>query len=210
MGITDGAVLEQKVSALRARAIASRTPAQMARRLGLDPNWLSELLARDGVRVSGGASHGNTFTATDRRLFEPVKQQLFDAVVLELGAPELVARADRMSPDWWTTSGGKVATSLADVVGIGMYHTTKDRQPIPLWQSRMIWVGFAFSAMMCVVGIGVVLLYIWRWSYMGWRDGSKSSPMAAVALGVLGLVAVAAAAAVSAPSTAGALISGAA
>jgi hypothetical protein len=199
--------MEQQIEVLRARTLASRTPAQMARRLGLDPKWLAELLSRHGIRVSGGASHGNTYTGKDREVFEAAKAQLFDEVVKELGAPAVVARAD-VSPDWWTTSGGKVATSLADVVGIDMYHTTKDRQPIPLWQSRMVWVGFGFAAILCIALIGVPLLYVWRWSYMGWRDGSKASPMAAVALGVLGTLAVGAAVVVAAvsPGATGALL----
>ncbi len=179
--------LGQQIDVLRARAVGSRTPAQMARRLGLEPKWLADLLASHGVHMSGGASHGNTFTGNDLKVFDAaLKERLFDEVVRVLGAPALVAKAGGASPDWWTTPGGGLATSVASQVGIDMAFTTKDRQPIPLWKSRMVWVGLAFGLFLCLIPpVGIVVLAVWRGSYLGWRDGSKSSPQAAVALGIL-------------------------
>lgn len=182
--------LDLKIDALRARAMASLTPAQMARRLGLETRWLEDLMARHGVHVSGGASHGNTFSGRDRRTFEATREQLFDAVLAELGAPALVTRADAVSPDWWSTSGGSAAATVVGLLGIDASYTTRDRTPIPLWRSRMIWVTLAIGLFLCVVPpVGLLFLEIWRRSYFGWRDGSKASPNAAISLGILVILA---------------------
>jgi hypothetical protein len=181
---------EPQLEAVRIRAVESRTPAQMARRLGLDPKWLAEILARRfGVHLSRGARRGHTFTGNDRKVFDAaMKERLFAAAVDEVGAQALVTRATAAGPDWWTTSGGQLATSVAGLAGIDMAFAAKDRTPIPRWQSRMVWAGFAFSCLLCIALVGILFLWLWRWSYFGWRDGSKSSPTAAVALGVLGVL----------------------
>jgi hypothetical protein len=181
------AVLQEHLAAIRQRALESRTPAQMARRLGRDPQWLADLLyARSGIRLSGGASHGNTYSGRDLEVFDTAtKEHLFDVVVETVGAEKLVAGAPGGRPDWWATPGGKLFESVVGLADISVGHDTLDRQPIPLWQSRILWLGLFWSALMCAALVGVPLLWVWRNSYMGWREGSKSTPRAAVALGII-------------------------
>lgn len=181
--------LERHVSALRLDAVTSRTPAQMARRLGLDQKWLAELLARrSGIRMSDGALHGDTYTGTDMDVFDDAtKGHLFDWIVEEVGAEKVAASAEGVGPDWWNTQGGKLFESLASMADVSVGHETKDREPIPRWQARIVWLGLLGTILATVVSVGIliVLAFVWRGSYLGWRDGSRSSPRAAVVLGVL-------------------------
>jgi hypothetical protein len=183
------AELERQLSAVRLDAVTSRTPAQMARRLGRDPKRLAELLTRrSGIRMSDGALYGDTFNRTDMRVFDDeMKGRLFDWVVEEDGAAKVVAAARGVGPDWWNTSGGRLFESLADFADVSVGHDSRDREPIRGWQKRIVWLGLlgATLATMVSVGILIILMWLWRASYFGWRDGSRSSPTAAVVMGVL-------------------------
>jgi hypothetical protein len=193
--VADGAAetqAELRLTAVREFALSSKTPAQMARRLGLKRDELTTLLAQRELRFSSGATSGNTYTGRDRSLWEANKQSLFDSLVSQHGSATILERAAAIAPDWFNTAGGELLTGLAELGGMGISNEARDRSPIPANERRLAWVGFIFAAALVGITIGLAtpVGLLWQSSYFGWRDGSRAEPRAAAALGVIGLLPV--------------------
>lgn len=178
-----GQAFDVAFARVHARALASLTPAQFARELGLEPSRVRDLLDGWGTHLSEGAMSKYTYTRRDRVQFnDDVKERLFVALVDQIGGDGLVQSANRATGKWWDTSAGALVENVLAAMDVETEHLSERRAPLALWESRMMWIG--------VIGavIGTPLVFpplLWLSSRRRWREGTTDRPDAAVYLGVV-------------------------